>query len=154
MIEEEVEEDGGEEQNVKESKTEDKGDLAGERQSGDGQVRGHVLVWQNPSAISESLFLLLSIHIANYIIHSFDLYLSLLSLCHRSQQWTPRQRCEVNRAKNWMTMRTVRTQPTSPGRGCSLSTTSEATPKRRKGKLCCRHCYHTVSNSTWLMPRL
>lgn len=51
--EEEVEEDGGGGggQNVKESKAEEKGDLAGERQSGDGQVRGHDLVWQSLPAI-------------------------------------------------------------------------------------------------------
>lgn len=35
------------EQNVKESKGEEKGDLAGERQSGDGQVRDHELIWQH-----------------------------------------------------------------------------------------------------------
>lgn len=45
--EEVVEEEGGGGQNVKENKAEEKGDLAGERQSGDGQVRGHDLVWQN-----------------------------------------------------------------------------------------------------------
>lgn len=53
--EEVVEEEGGGGQNVKESKAEEKGDLAGERQSGDGQVRGHDLFWQNPLLTSISL---------------------------------------------------------------------------------------------------
>lgn len=59
VVEEEevdVEEDVGGGQKVKEGKAEEKGDLTGERQSGDGQVRGHDL-----EALESQLLLLASI---------------------------------------------------------------------------------------------
>lgn len=105
-VEGEEEEDRGKE----EDKAEEKANLAGERQSGDGQVR-------------RSPFLTVRFR--------SDTYGSVLSA--RSPQTNPRPRLRENRASSWMTMRTGKTPPTSPGRGCSSSTMCADPPRRRRG---------------------
>lgn len=51
----------------------------------------------------------------------------------RSPQTTRSQRQEGNLVSSWMTTRTGRTQPTFPGRVCSLSMMSEDMLRRRRG---------------------
>lgn len=59
--------------------------------------------------------------------------LTHFGLTRRSRLWTPRPKMEGSQASSWMTTRTARTRLTSPARVSSLSTTSEATPKRKRG---------------------
>lgn len=108
----EVEGEGDHEK--EEGKAEEKGNLAGERQSGDGQVRRFLCSSRSSSGQNPhgSVF---------------------FPWPGRNPRTTPRPRRQENRASSWTTTRTGKTPPTSPERGCSSSTMSEDPPRRMRG---------------------
>lgn len=113
--EEEAEAKDEDGQSKEESKSEDKGNLAGERQSGDGQVS---LDGRRSWRMSRGQKAPVRVD---------------LPVPRRSRPTTRKLRPQERLDRSWTMTRTEKTRPTSPERACSSSTMSGATPRRRRG---------------------